>query len=286
MGGDGSINATTDASPFAMAGDPISEEEALRRLRLTDDPSAQYYAAWWLGRNRSTHPDTVPLLQEALRQRRPRDPGAGVEENAVARNAARALGKLGVAAEVAIPDLLATLDDADHGLREAAARALGDLRSPAAVAPLTTRLASGPAVAGAQEPGTPRLREPCEALLEALGQIGVADPAVLQVIRPFVDHERPLIRSAACRALLQLTEEHHWGEQLVALLQHQQLQVRRAALMDLGAAGWRPALTPIAATLAENSLKLIALRGLAEQPSASHTDAGTVAVLDAMDALL
>jgi phycocyanobilin lyase alpha subunit len=269
-----------------MAGDPITEPEALRRLRLTDDPSAQYYAAWWLGRNRSSHPDTVPLLQQALRQRRPRDPGAGVEENAVARNAARALGKLGASATAAIPDLLATLDDADPGLREAAARALGDLRAEAAVAPLMARLASGPAVAGAQEPGTPRLQEPCDALLEALGQIGVADAVVLAVIRPFVGHERPLIRSAACRALLQLTGEAHWGEQLVALLQHQQLQVRRAALMDLGAAGWRPALEPIATTLAENSLKLIALRGLAEQPGASARDAGTVAVLDAMDALL
>lgn len=81
--------------PISGNGDPISEEEALRRLRLSDDPSAQYYAAWWLGRNRSSHPDAVPLLQEALRQRRPRDAGAGVEENAVARNAARALGKLG-----------------------------------------------------------------------------------------------------------------------------------------------------------------------------------------------
>jgi phycocyanobilin lyase alpha subunit len=82
----------------------------------------------------------------------------------------------------------------------------------------------------------------------------------------------------------------------VALLQHQQLQVRRAALMDLGAAGWRQALEPIAATLAENSLKLIALRGLVEQcpvaapqstaPSALSPDAATEAVLDAMDALL
>ena len=272
-------------------GDPISEEEALRRLRLSDDPSAQYYAAWWLGRNRSTHPEAVPLLQEALRQRRPRDPGAGVEENAVARNAARALGKLGVPAQAAISDLLATLNDDDHGLREAAARALGELRAEAAVEPLRLRLASGPAVAGAQQPGTPRLQEPCEALLEALGEIGVTEPSVLAVIEPFVEHERPLIRSAACRALLQLTGESQWGDQLVALLQHEQLQVRRAALMDLGAAGWRQALEPISATLAENSLKLIALRGLVEQgsgagPHAAIPDAATVAVLDAMDALL
>ena len=86
---------------------------------------------------------------------------------------------------------------------------------------------------------------------------------------------------------------------MVALLQHQQLQVRRAALMDLGAAGWRPALEPIAATLAENSLKLIALRGLVENspasvagpaavaPSADHALNDSIeAVLAAMDALL
>jgi phycocyanobilin lyase alpha subunit len=237
----------------------------------------------------------VPLLQEALRLRRPRDPGAGVEENAVARNAARALGKLGAPAQAAIPDLLATLQDDDHGLREAAARALGDLRAREAVEPLRQRLASGPAVAGAQQPGTPRLQEPCEALLEALGEIGDGRQEVVAVIEPFVQHERPLIRSAACRALLQLTGDARWGDQLVVLLQHQQLQVRRAALMDLGAAGWRQALEPIAATLAENSLKLIALRGLVEQapaaaestaPSALSPDAATEAVLDAMDALL
>jgi phycocyanobilin lyase alpha subunit len=273
------------------AGEPIDEAEALRRLR-SDDPSAQYYAAWWLGRNRSDHADTVPLLAAALRQRRPRDPGAGVEENAVARNAARALGKLGEAARPAVAELLATLEDEDHGLREAAARALGELRAIEAVEPLRRRLEGGPAVAGALEPGTPRLREPCEALLEALGDIGVADAPVLAVIEPFVAHERPLIRSAACRALLQLSGQPRWGEQLVDLLRHEQLQVRRAALMDLGAVGWRPALEPIVNTLAENSLKLIALRGLAEATPPpdgappAEPDLGTEAVLSAMDALL
>ena len=97
-------------------GEPIDEQEALARLRQTEDASLQYYAAWWLGRNRSRHPDAVPLLLTALRQRRPRDPGASVEENAVARNAARALGKLGDPA--AIADLLATLEDEDDGLRQ------------------------------------------------------------------------------------------------------------------------------------------------------------------------
>ncbi|MEB3331498.1 MAG: HEAT repeat domain-containing protein [Synechococcaceae cyanobacterium] len=266
-----------------MSEGPIDEQEALARLR-SEDPSAQYYAAWWLGRNRSRHPEALPLLLEALRQRRPRDPGAGVEENAVARNAARALGKL--ADPGAIPDLLEALEDDDDGLREAVARTLGELRAEAAVSALVRRLASGPEVAGAARCDSPRLQEPCEALLEALGEIGIASPEVLAVIRPFSTHDRPLIRSAACRALLQLSGEGCWAGQLVQLLEHPQLQVRRAALMDLGASGWRPALEPIGATLAENSLKLIALRGLVEQGERHESAVSTETVLNAMDALL
>jgi phycocyanobilin lyase alpha subunit len=266
-----------------MAGEPINEQEALARLRQSDDPSMQYYGAWWLGRNRSQHPEAVPLLIAALKQRRPRDPGAGVEENAVARNAARALGKLAPAARAAVPELLAALDDADDGLREAAARALGDLRATEAVAPICARLAGGPAEAGARQHHCPRLVEPCEALLEALGDIGAATPAVLAVIEPFIDHDWPLIRSAAARALLQLSGDPRWAEPLLALLGDSQLQVRRAALMDLGAAGWRPAVDAISTTLAENSLKLIALRGLVENGSGEPDDD---ALLAAMDALL
>jgi phycocyanobilin lyase alpha subunit len=266
-----------------MAGEPINEQEALARLRQSDDPSMQYYGAWWLGRNRSQHPEAVPLLIAALKQRRPRDPGAGVEENAVARNAARALGKLAPAARAAVPELLAALDDADDGLREAAARALGDLRATEAVAPICARLAGGPAEAGARQHHCPRLVEPCEALLEALGDIGAATPAVLAVIEPFIDHDWPLIRSAAARALLQLSGDPRWAEPLLALRGDSQLLVRRAALMVLGAAGWRPAAAAISATLAENSLKLIALRGLVEN---GRGEPGDEALLLTMDNLL
>ncbi|MFU8886831.1 MAG: HEAT repeat domain-containing protein [Cyanobacteriota bacterium] len=269
-----------EAAIGTAIGTPITEAEALARLRQADDPSQQYYAAWWLGRMRCQHPDAVPLLIGALRQRRPRDPGAGVEENAVARNAARALGKLGPAGRQAIDDLLAVLDDPDDGLREAAARALGELGAEQAVAPICRLLASGPRQAGAIREGTPRLMEPCEALLEALGEIGCGSASVLAVVEPYVDHERPLIRSAAARALLRLSGEARWGELLVALLDHPQLQVRRAALMDLGAAGWRPALEPIRRTLAENSLKLMALKGLVEQGSGEPGDEALLACMD------
>ena len=283
--------AAGDPANGAEAGGvPITEEEALRRLRQDEDQSLRYYAAWWLGKMRSRHPDTLPLLCAALGQRQRRTQAADVEHNAVARNAARALGKLGQTE--AVPALLAALDDEDDGLREAAARALGELASQAAVEPLCARLASGPSEAGAVQEGSSRLREPCEAMLEALGAIGHASPEVVAVIRPFVDHGRPLIRSAACRALLQLTREAAWGELLLGLLDHPQLQVRRAALMDLGAVGWRPALEPIRRTLAENSLKLIALRGLVEEgqkPASGPVlslDPELASLLAAMDDLL
>jgi phycocyanobilin lyase alpha subunit len=269
------------------AGEPISESEALARLRQSDDHSLQYYAAWWFGKMRCRNPEALRLLRAALAQRQPRGPSGGVERNAVARNAARALGKLGD--QAAVPELLAALDDEDEGLREAVARALGALRAREAVPVLCRRLASGPGVAGARRSDSPKLQEPCEAMLEALGEIGEVTPDVLAVIRPFLGHELPIIRSAACRALLQLSGDPRWAEELLQLLQHPQLQVRRAALMDLGAVGWRPALEPICRTHAENSLKLIALRGLAEngpEPPTAGADDETAAVLAAMDALL
>lgn len=270
------------STTFEMA-EPIDEAEALRRLRATDDPSAQYYAAWWLGRHRSQHPDTLPLLLAAMRQRRARQLGDGVEENAVARNATRAVGKLGPSAREAIPTLLELLDDPDYGLREAAARSLGELKAKAALPALLARLQSGPEVAGARSLDSANLVEPCEALLEAIGDLGISGDGVLEVLESFLTHERPVVQSSACRSLLQLTKDSRWGERLKTLLLHPQLQVRRAALMDLGAAGWRPATQAIAETLAENSLKLIALKGLVESvPSDSFDEE----IFDVMDGLL
>lgn len=286
-------DSADSAPPSSGLAAPINEPQALCWLRQTEDASRRYYAAWWLGRMRSGHPEAVPLLLQALRERGPAASGVTAEPNPVARNAARALGKLGD--HRAVPGLLEALEDPDDGLREAAARSLGALRAVQARGPLLRRLASGPSVAGAQRPTSSRLAEPCEAMLEALGDLGMVDlddpGSLLAVIRPYADHERPVIRSAACRSLLQLTGESCWGERLVGLLQHEQLQVRRAALLDLGATGWRQAAPAIAATLAENSLKLIALRGLVEEsPERDCCDATPVAaeveLLDTMDRLL
>jgi len=283
-----------------VQGTPLNEAQALDWLRQLEDPGQRYYAAWWLGRMRSDHPEAVPLLIQALADGGPcPDPASGIDEpNPVARNAARALGKL--ADSQAVDPLLEALESSDDGLREAAARSLGQLGALKARRPILRRLAPGPLLAGVPRPGSSRLMEPCEALLEALGALGWQEEdgsaitdrePLLKIVRSYGGHERPLIRSAAYRSLLQLTREDCWGEQLVHLLQHNELQVRRAALLDLGVTGWRPAGAAIARTLAENSLKLIALRGLVENspvrnqasPSPSPEE---VELLTAMDDLL
>ena len=72
--------------------EPLSESQVIENLRQTEDPSAQYYAAWWLGKMRSRHPDAIPLLLTTLKALNdtPVDP----DRRGVALNAIRALGLL------------------------------------------------------------------------------------------------------------------------------------------------------------------------------------------------
>ncbi|HJN36397.1 MAG: HEAT repeat domain-containing protein [Prochlorococcus sp.] len=272
--------------PAAKEGAPINEAEAIARLRQTVNPSDQYYAAWWLGRMRSRHPDTIPLLRDRLGRYRC-DPTSGdVDANAVALNSARALGR--IKAEASIPDLIHAVAIGGYHLREVAAQSLGDLKAEAAVPALCQQLRLDSELFNKESAlNQQKLGRILEALLEALGAIGDQSEAVVAVIQPFAQHERPLVSSAACRALLQLTQEPRWAEPIEALLGHTSVLIRRGALLDLGAAGWMPSLPAIQATQAENSLKLIALKGLAEQARRDQANEKSItAVLAAMDALL
>ena len=273
-------------SDTPLSGEPISEAEALQRLRQTEDPSQRYYAAWWLGRMRSRHPDAVPLLLNSveLALSEPHE-AFSADHLFVARNAARALGKL--QASSALTTLLQALEHPDHDLREAAARAIGELGDPSAIPALAKRLAQ-PQAGEATGQGV-RLHEPCEALLEALGDLsrGHHDEDLLTLIERFSHHERPVVRSSALRALLMISGDECWATALTELLQHEQLQVRRAVLMDVGACGWRPAGAALANCLAENSLKLIALKGLVEHPlKGQRNQAEERDLLQLMDDLL
>jgi phycocyanobilin lyase alpha subunit len=43
---------------------PLNEQQVIANLKQRDDASDRYYAAWWLGKMRSQHPEAVPLLLE------------------------------------------------------------------------------------------------------------------------------------------------------------------------------------------------------------------------------
>lgn len=245
------------------------------------DAGDRYYASWWLGRFRVNSPAAVDALLMTLTDESDRTPDGGYP---LRRNSAKALGKLGD--QRAVPALIECLACADYYVRESAAQSLGKLGNPAAVAPLMQLLAGG--ITTAQPlPGCAHLAQPYEAVIEALGWL--AATAAIDLIQPFLDHPLELVQYAAARALYQLTGNGMYGDRLITALAGDKLQLRRAVLGDLGAIGYLPAADAIAQTLAENSLKLIALKGLLEtqvnQPIPPLSP-GAVKVMTLMDQLL
>ncbi len=256
------------------------------------DTSLRYYAAWWLGKfgqQAQIRPElrstAVTALITALADKADRTELGGYP---LRRNAARALGKLGD--RRAVNPLLDCLVCEDFYVREAAAQALGQLGDPAAIQPLLDLLAGGVAVAQ-MVTGRPHLTQPYEAVLESLGQLQ-AHSAIAQ-IRPFLEHSLERVRFAAARALCQLTGDVQAAEILIQALGAKDVQLRRSALLDLGATGYLPAAEPIAQAAVENSFKLIALRGLVlgavasrEHPSEQLLPPELTNLLTLMDGLL
>lgn len=270
----------------SSAGQPLSEAEALERLEKHEDPSQRYYAAWWLGRMRCRNPKAITLLKEALGSvlGQPASP----DELMVARNAARALGKL--QSPAAMASLLEALEHSDHDLREAAARSLGETGDARALPALLNTLnrSSIDSSAAMQT----RLDQPCEALLEAIGCLakGSQDPTICQALQRFCKHPRPMVQSAACRALVLVSGDSRWAAGMLNLLNDPEPLIRRGAVLDLGASGWRDAAEAIAGCATESNIKLLALRQLLEQPlqgpSPSALGSQERQLLNLMDALL
>ena len=271
--------------PQVRSDGQLTIETAIANLQ-GPDLGLRVYAAWWLGRFRVTDKSAIQLLIEALGDEDDRTEAGGYP---LRRNAARALGKLGN--REAVPPLIQSLTCSDFYVREAAATALKQLGIPSSISRLLQLLRDQ--VAGtlpAVEP--PYLAQPFDAIIEALGELGAVE-AIPDIIT-FLDHEVPRTRYAAARALYQLTpnrqKARQYGDRLIDALSNDDLQLRRTVLADLGAIGYLPAAEAISETLAENSLKLIALKGLLEKELA-RTDSpdlsdGAKTVMTLMDDLL
>lgn len=272
----------SDSPPIAnVDGESLTLEQAIANLH-SQDYSLRYYAAWWVGRFRVKEPRVIAALIAALQEESEQ---TKIGDYSLLRNAARALGKLGD--KQALPALTHCLECADYYVREAAAQALEMLGDRDSIPPLMQLLNGGPAAA-ARVPGKSHLVQPYDSVIEALGTLKAK--SAIPLIAPFLEHSVARVQYAAARAMYQLTGEVVYGELLVTALNGDNLQLRRSALMDLGAIGYLPGAQAISETLAENSMKLIALKGILEyhldrQESLSVSDEA-IRVMNLMDGLL
>ena len=272
----------SDSPPANSAsGESLTLEQAIANLH-SQDYSLRYYAAWWVGRFRVKEPAVIAALIDALEAESEQ---TKIGDYSLLRNAARALGKLGD--KQALPALTRCLECADYYVREAAAQALEMLGDRDSIPPLM-QLLDGGVAAAARVPGKSHLVQPYDSVIEALGTLKAVE--AIPLIAPFLEHSVERVQYAAARAMYQLTGEVVYGERLVTALNGDNLQLRRSALMDLGAIGYLPGAQAISETLAENSMKLIALKGVLEhhldrQASLSLSDEA-IQVMNLMDSLL
>jgi phycocyanobilin lyase subunit alpha len=263
----------------------LTVEQAIANLQ-GEDLGLRVYAAWWLGRFRVDAPEAIDVLISSLADEDDRTDVGGYP---LRRNAARALGKLGDCR--AVPHLIHALACSDFYVREAAAQSLEMLGDLSCIPTLVELLKDNlPGTQPAPEP--PHLTQPFDAILEALGTLGATD--AIPHIQTFLNRLTPRIQYAAARAMYQLAsnpqEAAQYGDRLIRELGNDDLQQRRSVLADLGAIGYLPAAEAIAQTLAENSLKLISLKGLLEKQiqatALPNLSTGAVKVMTLMDELL
>jgi len=272
--------ASSSSAGEPVDGESLTVEQAIINLESAD-LGLRFYAAWWLGKFRVREEAAVVGLIRALEDDADRTPEGGYP---LRRNAARALGKLGD--RLAVPALIKSLDCSDFYVREAAAQSLEMLGDPVCLPALNKLLAVG--LQSEKLVPQPDFSQPYDAILEALGTLRATES--IPLVQPFLEHPIERVQYAAARAMYQLTQEPVYGERLVQALAGNNLQLRRTALADLGAIGYLPAAEAITQTLAENSLKLIALKGLLEhqvnQTAPPALSEATIKVMTLMDSLL
>ncbi len=264
----------------------LTVEQAILNLQ-SEDLGLRVYAAWWLGRFRVNVPEAIALLITALTDEADRTEAGGYP---LRRNAARALGKLGDRS--AVPALITSLECDDFYVREAAAQSLEMLGDGSCIFKLIELLKTHKPDPDSSTNSVTETEQPFDAFLEALGTLGAVD--AIPDILPFLDHPMPRVQYAAARAMYQLSPQpeiaNQYGDRLVSALANHDLQLRRTVLSDLGAIGYLSAAEAISNTMAENSLKLISLKGLLEKqiPLAipPNLTEGAIRVMGLMDDLL
>jgi phycocyanobilin lyase alpha subunit len=227
------------------------------------DLGERYYAAWWLGRMRIQ--EGIPALIEALVDETDRTAQGGYP---LRRNAARALGKLG--SPEGIPALTEALRCSDGQVVAAAAQALAEITLQYQPEGLGAALIEG--LHFVEKGLETEALAALEALIEALGQL--QPPGALEHIHPYLEHNSLRLQCAAARACYRLTQDPGFAQRLLPVLAHENVHLRRAALLDLGASGYLLGAKAIAAAAVEANIKLLALKRLVEVSLSDSTELG------------
>ncbi|MEN9230733.1 MAG: HEAT repeat domain-containing protein [Thermostichus sp. DG02_5_bins_236] len=244
---------------------PVSLTPAgqIAKLRY-GDPGERYYAAWWLGRMRIQ--DGIPALIEALADETDRTAQGGYP---LRRNAARALGKLG--STEGLPALIEALRCSDGQVVAAAAQALAEIALQHEPEVLGAVLIEG--LCFVEQGLATETLAALEAIIEALGQLQLV--TALEQIRPYLEHDSIRLQCAAARACYRLTQDSAFAQRLLPVLAHENVHLRRAALLDLGASGYLPGAKAIATAAVEANIKLLALKNLVEVSLSDAAELGT-----------
>jgi phycocyanobilin lyase subunit alpha len=239
----------------------------------SEDSSARYYAAWYLGHLKS--PESVDVLIWALQDDRDRTELGGYP---LRRRAAEALGRIGDLR--AVSPLIEALDCPDIYVRDAVVWALGELGDLEAISALLGLLKI-------------ETEQPYETLIEALGRLAqkaksepsLDDASLLteieSTIRTYLDHHTERVRCAAARTLYVFTGEDQYGQLIMDSLGHPDVHVRRAAAFDLAEIAYFPAASAIAKADITNNLKVHTLKRMVDLSPDKDPDAleGVLAVI-------
>lgn len=229
----------------------LTPEIQIDRL-LHGDPGEKYYAAWWLGRMRIREGSSA--LIAALFDDSDRTEQGGYP---IRRNAARALAKLGDPA--AIPPLVQCLDSDDGQLCGAAAQAIAEI---AQAGVMDTTSAEQALVDWLSSTTASTSEAALEGVIEALGSLEIQ--AAASLLQRFLNHGSIRVCCASLRALYQLTQDPSYAEVLMDYVHHENIHLRRGAVLDVGASGYWPGSQVIATAQVEVNIKLLALKTLVD----------------------
>lgn len=123
----------------------------------------------------------------------------------------------------------------------------------------------------------------------SLGVDEVSDHRAVKAIEPFVSHDVPLVRYAACKALYLLTGESRFVTKIVAALQFgvEHHYSQRVLIRDLGDLGyWEGARAVAECPMVENSFKILGLKNMLSKLNYDAARPEVREVLAHMDSLL